>query len=252
MGGDKPDSERARKIAAMRAEQKSKERKRKVLFGGLVVLVVGGMAAASAFGVLQHNKDKKLEAEATKSPSPTASIAPSGTGPEGIPLEAGTVLAGLDSAGTGQTIDGIQCEASEQVAYHVHAHLAIYVDGALRPVPIGIGIVPPQITQGPGGPFASASKCYYWLHTHTNDGIIHIESPTQTTYTLGQFFALWGQQLTSSAVGGASGPVTAYVDGKQWGADPGSIPLQSRSVIQLNIGSNDPPPQAVDWSNSKL
>jgi hypothetical protein len=53
-------------------------------------------------------------------------------------------------------------------------------------------------------------------------------------------------------VGGASGPVTAYVNGQQWGADPGSIPLQSRSVIQINVGSNNPGPQSVDWSKSQL
>src|SRR6202000_3356952 len=135
---------------------------------------------------------------------------------------------------TGQTLDGIQCQATEQVAYHVHAHLAIYVDGALRPAPIGIGIVPPQIEQSAAGPFASASKCYYWLHTHTNDGIIHIESPTQTTYTLSRSFAVCGVPLSGPAVGAASGPITAYVNGQQWGAAPGSIPLQSRSVIQIN------------------
>jgi hypothetical protein len=251
MGGDKPGSERAQKIAAMRATQKRKDRNRKALFGGVVVLVVGGMVAGVGFGISNHNKTRP-NPSSSDSPTASASSAPSGTGPEGIPLEAGTILAGLDNAGSGQTIDGIQCEASEQVAYHIHAHVAIYVNGALRPVPIGIGIVTPQISQGPGGPFASASKCYYWLHTHTNDGIIHIESPTQTTYTLAQFFAIWGVPLSATAVDGASGPVTAYVDGKQWGADPGSIPLQSRTVIQLNVGSNNPGPQSVDWSKSQL
>ncbi|HEX3829301.1 MAG TPA: hypothetical protein VHV82_18725 [Sporichthyaceae bacterium] len=249
MAGDKPGSDRARKISEMRAAQKRKDRKRKSLFGAVVVVVVGGMVAGGVFAA-QNKHNAKTQANPTATPS--ASIAPAGTGPEGIVLEQGTVLAGLDSAGTGQTLDGIQCEASEQVAYHVHAHVAIYVDGVLRPVPIGIGIVPPIISQGPGGPFASAGKCYYWLHTHTNDGIIHIESPTQTTYTLAQFFAIWGIPLSPTMVGGASGPVTAYVNGQQWGADPGSIPLQSRAVIQLNVGSNNPGPQTVDWSKSQL
>jgi hypothetical protein len=33
--------------------------------------------------------------------------------------------------------------------------------------------------------FAHASRCYYWLHVHAGDGIIHIESPTQQTYRSG-------------------------------------------------------------------
>jgi hypothetical protein len=69
---------------------------------------------------------------------------------------------------------------------------------------------------------------------------------------LGQFFAIWGQTLNANAVGGATGPVTAYVNGQQFGADPSSIPLQSREVIQLNVGSGNPPPQNVDWSKSQL
>jgi hypothetical protein len=247
MGGEKPGSDRAQKIAEMRAAQKRKDRKRKTLFGGVVVLAVGGMVAGGVFAA-----QNKGSTSTSPSAAPSASTAPAGTGPEGIVLEAGTVLAGLSTAGTGQTIDGIQCQASEQLAYHIHAHLAIYVDGTLRPVPLGIGIVPPVVEQTANGPFASASQCYYWLHTHTNDGIIHIESPTQTTYTLSQFFAIWGQTLNPNAVGGATGPVTAYVNGQQWGADPGSIPLQSRTVIQLNVGSNNPPAQTVDWSKSQL
>ena len=27
-----------------------------------------------------------------------------------------------------------------------------------------------------------------WLHTHAADGIVHIESPVDRTYTLGNFF----------------------------------------------------------------
>ncbi len=38
-----------------------------------------------------------------------------------------------------------------------------------------------------------AGGCFYWLHTHTEDGIIHIESPVQRTFTLGHFFAIWGR-----------------------------------------------------------
>jgi hypothetical protein len=241
----KPDSDRARKIAEMRAAQKRSERKRKFVFGGLVVVVVGVMGAGIGIGVANKGGGDKNK------PNPAASAAPSGTGPEGIPLEAGTVLAGLEKAASGATVNGVSCDASEQVAYHIHTHLAIYVNGTLRPVPTGIGIVTPQITQGPGGPFAAASKCYYWLHTHTNDGIVHIESPTPKTYTLGDFFAIWGQTLNANAVGSQTGAVTAYVNGTKFTGDPATIPLGSRTAIQLDVGS-DYPFQTVDWSKSQL
>jgi len=40
-----------------------------------------------------------------------------------------------------------------------------------------------------------------WLHTHAADGIIHTESPVERTYTLGDFFDIWGQPLGRHQVG---------------------------------------------------
>jgi hypothetical protein len=155
-------------------------------------------------------------------------------GPEGIPLEVGTPLAGLEAAPTGHTLDGIQCNGMEQVAYHVHTHLTVYVDGQLRPIPGGVGVVTPVPQQTADGPFYSATTCYYWLHTHAQDGIIHIESPTKATYTLGQFFAIWGQPITASQVGPANGTLTVFVDGAQYQGDPAGIVLSSYEDIQID------------------
>jgi hypothetical protein len=172
-------------------------------------------------------------------------------GPEGIAIETGTPLAGLSKEATGQTIDGVQCGAEEQVAYHIHSHLAVYVDGVLRPIPLGIGIVGLQVQQTNGSSFASATKCYYWLHTHADDGIIHVESPTTKLYPLSDVFAIWGQPLSPTQVGPATGKVTAYVNGKPFNGDPATIPLQSREDIQLDVGKVVAP-AAVDWSKSAL
>lgn len=162
-------------------------------------------------------------------------------GPEAVPLQKGTVLAPASTAATGQTVDGIQCNATEQVAFHVHAHLAVYVNGQLRPIPAGIGIVAPAAQSTPEGPFYAATHCYYWLHVHAQDGVIHIESPAGHTYTLGQFFDLWGQPLSATQVGPASGPVTAFVNGSPFQGDPRSIPLDAHQVIQLDVGTVVPP-----------
>lgn len=209
--------------------------------GGVVVVIVAVVLAVVLGGGGSSNKTP------TTTPTTTSAL-----GPEGIPIEQGTVLASAASAATGATIDGIQCDSSEQVAYHVHAHLAVYVNGSLRPTPLGIGIVTPVVQKTSTGDFASASKCYYWLHTHAQDGIIHIESPTQTLYTLGQFFDEWKQPLSSSQVASAKGTVTAYVNGKLFTGDPRTIQLKSHAVIQLDVGNPSVKPQSVNWSTSTL
>jgi hypothetical protein len=85
------------------------------------------------------------------------STPPFGT-PLGAPTPSPPGLAPISTTVTGQPIDGIQCLGSEQLVFHIHAHLAVYVNGTPRTVPEGIGIMPPrQETQVNGnvapGPF---------------------------------------------------------------------------------------------------
>jgi hypothetical protein len=156
---------------------------------------------------------------------------------EGVPVPSAPALAGTSKETTGQTIDGIQCQASEQVVYHVHAHLTIFVKGKARQIPMAIGIPGAQQMWSPEGNFIDAGTCFYWLHTHAPDGIIHIESPTERTYTLGQFFAEWGQPLSASEVGPAKGHVTALFNGEVYVGNPGNIPLDAHAQIQLEVGT---------------
>jgi hypothetical protein len=149
----------------------------------------------------------------------------------------GALLASVDSAATGQTVDGIPCQNTEQLLFHVHAHLAIYVDGASRSIPEGIGIAPPrQSVKGATGQFVVAGSCFYWLHGHTDDGVIHIEAPTQRTFTLGNYFDIWGQPLSASRIGPATGTVIAYVDGERFTGDPRTIPIGAHTKVQLDVG----------------
>jgi hypothetical protein len=75
-----------------------------------------------------------------------------------------------------------------------------------------------------------------WLHTHSADGIIHTESPVRRTYTLGDFFDIWGQQLARNQVGPAHGPVTALFNGRVFTGNPRQIPLLAHAQIQLEVG----------------
>jgi hypothetical protein len=112
-------------------------------------------------------------------------------------------------------------------------------------IPYGIGIGEPLevIQTSDGGPYVSRGSCFSWLHTHTPDGIIHIEAPIPRTFTLGDFFAVWGEPLTAWEVGAAEGPVTAYLDGELVAGDPADVPLWDKMVIQLNVGTDSPSPQ---------
>jgi hypothetical protein len=152
-------------------------------------------------------------------------------------------LAPVDTSATGNTIDGIQCQTSEQLAYHIHAHLSVYVNGAQRSIPAGIGIAPPRqvATQNDGTPFVVGGSCLYWMHGHTADGIIHIESPTQQVYTLGNWFDIWQQPLSATQVGPARGTVIAYVDGQRFTGDPRTITLNAHTLVQLDVGQDVAP-----------
>jgi hypothetical protein len=187
-------------------------------------------------------------------PSTTGSSTQSASqpGPETIPLEQGPELAPASTTSPGNTVDGIQCAPIEQLAYHIHAHLQVYVGGQPRTLPGAIGLLGPVAQDTAYGPFYGAQRCYYWLHTHTSDGVIHVESPTQRVYTLGDFFNEWRQPLSSHQVASASGPVTAFVNGKRWTASPTSIPLLPHAVIQLDVGSPLVPFQSISFAGSGL
>jgi hypothetical protein len=163
--------------------------------------------------------------------------APGPIGPEGVPVPNAPTLAPPASPALGGMVDGIQCQTTEQVLFHIHAHLSVFVAGAQRQIPYGIGIAPPrEVQQTPNGPFVVSGACFSWLHTHANDGIVHIESPVRRTYTLGNFFDIWKQPLTRERVGPARGRVTAFFNGRLYTGNPRSIPLLAHAQIQLDVG----------------
>jgi hypothetical protein len=164
----------------------------------------------------------------------------------------GPSLAPASTTAPGTPVDGIQCPRTEQLAYHIHAHLQVFVDGQPRQLPGGIGIIEAVAEPTRYGPLYAATRCYYWLHTHTADGVIHVESPTTTIYTLGEFFDEWRQALNADQVAGAHGAVTALVDGKRWTRNPRDIPLTSHTVIQLEVGQPRVPFHIFSFAATQL
>ena len=141
--------------------------------------------------------------------------------------------------GNGQPVDGIEGSSREMLKVHIHAHLALFNKGQQIAIPYGIGIVRPfQATNG----FVGMGQGIYWLHTHDATGIIHVESPDDRTYTLGQFFDIWGQPLTTAEVAGLKGAVRAFVDGTPYAGNPRGIVLGAHTQITLEVGAPIVPP----------
>jgi hypothetical protein len=215
--GGKPSKQTA--VAAQRAIKGARGRSGNWLRVGVPVAVVVLVAAAVVFGVLKANQNASANVPATGDTSKA-------------------VLASTAGQVTGDAVDGIQSNSTEQVLFHVHAHLAIYVNGKPKLLPYGVGIVPPyQLQQTADGPFVAGGAKFYWLHTHDETGVIHIESPVQRTFTLGNFFDEWRQPISATQVGPAKGAVTAFVNGKKFTGDPKNVPLGAHSVIQLDVGT---------------
>ncbi len=136
------------------------------------------------------------------------------------------------------TIDGVRCDQAEGAVFHIHQHLTIEDHG--KPVAIPDDVGRPIVGQ-----------CLYWTHTHTPDGLIHVESPTFRTFTLGNFFDVWGQPLSKTAVASARtkpGQVRVFVDGRPYAGDPRKIELSQHTEVTLEAG----PPYAkptpfTDW-----
>ena len=166
-----------------------------------------------------------------------------------VPIPLGPTLVDPQAVKLGETIAGIPCQSAEKVAFHIHARLTIFVNGQARQVPFGIGIGPPLYGQSlkGHGVFVTGGSCFMWLHTHAADGIIHMEAPKQTTFTLGQFFAIWGQPLSRTRVGPAKGAVTAFYNGQVWTGNPAQIPLSSELQVQLDVGKPVVAPEHITF-----
>jgi len=242
------------RIARMRAEQARRRRRWIRLVSGaaaatvisvaaaIVLAVTGGSGAAG--GATSGLSLAPLSTLGALQPAP----APGVTGPEGVPVPAAAPLAGTATAATGQPVDQISCQTGEQTLFHIHAHLAIFVNGKAWQIPAAIGIPGAQAQQTPNGPYIATGSCFYWLHTHAADGIIHIESPVQRTYTLGDFFDEWGQPLGPAQAGPATGRVVAIYNGQVYQGNPRDIPLDAHAQIQLEIGTPLIAPQPVTFS----
>ena len=156
----------------------------------------------------------------------------------------------------------------EKLDFHAHAHLDVFVNGDPVVVPRGIGIdvgnpgvtdFPAENGQGPTWGIQDfengcPTPCISPLHTHGDDGVIHIEAASESVYTLGQFFTEWDVALSDECVGGYCVPdarIQVYLNGEPQAGNPADIKLHDHLEIAIVIGT--PPseiPSDYTWSRA--
>lgn len=133
------------------------------------------------------------------------------------------------NAGDGVRPDGIGCTREGSATLRAAVHLDVFADGKRVTVPAGVG---------------ELATCTYWVHTQSADGVIAITSPQRRSFTLGDFFDIWGaplgrDQALSFRFGGRQAP-RAFVNGRPVSGDPRAIRLLDRREIALVIGRRPP------------
>jgi hypothetical protein len=139
-----------------------------------------------------------------------------------------------DSAtgGQGQQVDGVNCRKALSSIYHHHVHLSLFVSGVQYAIPRGTGMKNPGKSN-----FIYHADCFYFLHTHDETGIIHIEPPNGNVFGLHQYFGEWGMPLSTTNVAGYQGAVTVFVNGVQQNVDPNTLKFHPYDQITLEVGT---------------
>jgi hypothetical protein len=124
---------------------------------------------------------------------------------------------------------GLPMLGQEGQVLHIHSHLDVFVDGKAVTVPALIGIDEAKQQISP-------------LHTHDTSGVVHIESPVQADFTLGEFMTEWNVPLTKDTLGtfktGGGKELHVYVNGKEQTGDPAAIKLAAHEEIALVFGAS--------------
>ena len=168
------------------------------------VVIVGMLLAACATAASPPPTNPPTLVPSSPAPSSPAPSSPA-------PSTGGGTEIGCDSGGH----DG---------AYHIHSLVVVRQNGQVLAPPANIGI---------------SSMCMYWVHTHTADGIVHVEAPATVHPTLGDFLTIWeatypDDQLLVAARGAvAAGEVT--VDDQPY--DGNALDLAFVDQMRIVLGS---------------
>src|SRR5258705_5152428 len=146
-------------------------------------------------------------------------------------LQTGPPPWGNSSAVLGDRLTLLHLDAlgQEGAVIHIHQHLDVYVNGKKVTVPALIGI-------------DTAGQFLTQVHTHDTTGIVHVESPSKRTFTLGDFFGEWGVKLTGNCLGRYCGNLHWWINGKKMTGNAAQLLLKEHEEIVVAAGK---PPSKV-------
>lgn len=209
MGAPAPPRSKAPPAVRSAGTPATPDRRRLLIIGGAAALVV--LAAVLAFVLTR----KSSPAAAGPAPIPWAQLGALQTGPPPWNNGVGALTGRL------KLLD-LNALGAEGTVLHTHSHLDLYVNGKHVVLPALIGI--------------NDNTYITEVHTHDATGVIHIESPTQRTFTLGQLFGEWGVKLTASCVANYCGHLKFWVNGTQISGDPAALDFRAHQEIVIAQG----------------
>jgi hypothetical protein len=220
----KAERKRQRLEEAKAAQARAQRRRRNLRLGLAAAAVLAVIAAVIVTVVV-------LRGSQTAPPAAGPTAAPTSAAPTAVPGRA-SAPPWPAPANPSELVAaaGLPMLGEEGSTLHIHTHLDVIVDGKPVPVPANIGIDPSTQQISP-------------LHTHDTTGIIHIESPTQAQFTLGQFFTEWQVSLSTTTIGGLTADQThlfkTYINGRPYTGSPVGLVLKAHDEIALVYGTAD-------------
>lgn len=119
----------------------------------------------------------------------------------------------------------LTCATGMSEMFHVHPNLQIMVNGERVPTPRGIGV---------------KGQCMHPLHTHEEDGTLHIEAPETRDFTLGDFFAVWDKPFSKDQVldfkADSTKAISVTVNGKEVDTYENTV-LRDKDRIVISYGA---------------
>lgn len=215
---EKKELAREARETARKRFARQQRMKRLAWAGGIGVLIAGG--------VLFFTRD-------------TSTTRPAGELPGELQTEA-PWPANADDAQERSEAIGLPPESP--IVMHEHTNVQIFVHGESQPIPTDIGI-----DRSSGEPFVVS------LHTHEESGTVHLESSVSRTFTLGEFFDIWGVRLSPSCMGaycnGETDRLRVFVEGEEVTTNIRDVSLSDQEVVVITYGTADevPDPIPVDF-----
>ena len=196
-------AQRARTLQVAQQAAARKKRKIRLAVGGtLLVVVAAGIVLMVGRG-------------GSEAPDPGASSDGLLTTPPPWPAQ---------TAGLSERIETFGFPPVGDESYHAHVLLSVYRDGEQVQVPLDLGF--------------DESGRHSSLHTHTPDGVIHMEADNPYPYELAQVMTAWGVAFDRNRLGGdvTSGAkkVHVYVNGKP--APDGPVILKDQDYVVVAYG----------------